>query len=109
MSSLRDDGMVSLEVARNGNVPNVWTLNLQTRELRQWTDAMTGAVSPVVLRQEGALGTVAAGALADLLLIDGNPTVDMEDTQKVATVIKGGSPVPRAEMFSVLSTSLDPN
>jgi hypothetical protein len=46
---------VSLEVARNGNVPNVWTLNLQTRELRQWTDAMTGAVSPVVLRQEGAL------------------------------------------------------
>jgi hypothetical protein len=46
---------VALEEARNASIPNIWTLNLQTKELRQWTDAMTGNVSPVVLRQEGAL------------------------------------------------------
>jgi hypothetical protein len=46
---------VALDVARNANVPNVWTLNLESKELRQWTDAMTGNVSPVVLRQQGAL------------------------------------------------------
>jgi imidazolonepropionase-like amidohydrolase len=71
--------------------------------------ASATAEAAALLRQEGTLGAVAPGALADLLLIDGNPSVDLEDTQKVATVIKGGSPVPRAEMFSVLSTSLEPN
>lgn len=38
------------EVARNGNIYNLWTLDLQTGELRQYTDAVTGNVSPVVLR-----------------------------------------------------------
>ena len=42
------------EVARNGNIPNVWTLDLQTNELRQWTDTATGNVSPVVLKQPGS-------------------------------------------------------
>jgi hypothetical protein len=42
------------EVARNGNIPNVWTLDLKNGELRQWTDTATGNVSPVVLRQSGA-------------------------------------------------------
>jgi hypothetical protein len=46
---------VPLDVVRNANIPNVWTLDLESRELRQWTDAMTGNVSPVVLRQGGAL------------------------------------------------------
>jgi hypothetical protein len=39
------------EVARNGNIPNIWTLDLTTKELRQWTDALAGNVSPVVLHQ----------------------------------------------------------
>jgi hypothetical protein len=43
------------EVARNANVPNVWTLDLNTNQLQQLTDSMTGVVSPVVLRQGGAL------------------------------------------------------
>jgi len=40
------------EVARNGNVYNIWTLNLRTGELRQWTDTMGGNVNPVVLRDQ---------------------------------------------------------
>jgi hypothetical protein len=40
------------EVARNGNIPNVWSLNLTNGELKQYTDVATGIVSPVVLHQE---------------------------------------------------------
>ncbi len=37
------------EVARNGNIYNIWTLNLKTGELKQFTDTLTGNVSPIVL------------------------------------------------------------
>jgi WD40 repeat protein len=42
---------IAPEVAKNGDVPNVWTLDLQTNELKQWTDTVTANVSPIVLRQ----------------------------------------------------------
>jgi hypothetical protein len=38
------------EVARNGNIYNIWTLNLKSGELKQYTDTLTGNVSPIVLR-----------------------------------------------------------
>ncbi|MCC7033443.1 MAG: PD40 domain-containing protein, partial [Acidobacteria bacterium] len=38
------------DVARNGQIYNLWTLNLKTMELKQYTDALTGNLSPVVLR-----------------------------------------------------------
>jgi hypothetical protein len=38
------------EVAQNGNIPNVWTLNLTNGQLQQLTDARSGNLSPVVLR-----------------------------------------------------------
>jgi hypothetical protein len=37
------------EVARNGNILNIWTLDLTSGELRQYTDAVGGNWSPVVL------------------------------------------------------------
>jgi hypothetical protein len=40
---------VEPEVARNGNIYNVWTLTLSTGELRQYTDAVGGNLSPIVL------------------------------------------------------------
>ena len=40
------------EVARNGNIFNIWTLDLKTGELRQYTDAAGGNVSPVVLTDD---------------------------------------------------------
>jgi hypothetical protein len=39
------------EVARNGNVFNIWTLDLTSGELRQYTDAVGGNWSPVVLNE----------------------------------------------------------
>jgi hypothetical protein len=40
------------EVARNGNIHNIWTLSLKTGELRQFTDTLTANVSPIVLRDQ---------------------------------------------------------
>jgi len=55
-STATDPGVsIPLAVARNGNIPNVWTLDMETNQLRQWTDTATGNVSPVVLRQPGTL------------------------------------------------------
>ncbi|MGE3273707.1 MAG: hypothetical protein AB7O67_01255 [Vicinamibacterales bacterium] len=47
------------EVARNGNIYNIWTLAMNTGELRQYTDALTGNLSPVVLREGDATPQVA--------------------------------------------------
>ena len=43
---------VEPEVARNGQVFNIWTLGLKTGELKQFTDAVGGNFSPVILRDE---------------------------------------------------------
>ena len=45
---------VTPEVARNGNIFNLWSLSLKTGELRQYTDAVGGVYSPVVLAKDGS-------------------------------------------------------
>ena len=40
------------DVAKNGTIHNVWTLNLKNGELQQYTDALAGNFSPVVLRDD---------------------------------------------------------
>jgi hypothetical protein len=42
------------EVAKNGNIHNVWTLSLKNGQLQQYTDALAGNYSPVVLREGAA-------------------------------------------------------
>ena len=39
------------DVARNGMIFNIWTLNMKNGELRQYTDALGGNVSPVVVHE----------------------------------------------------------
>ena len=52
-SSTATDPAVPLdpEVAKNGNIYNIWTLDLRTGELRQFTDVLGGNFSPVVLKE----------------------------------------------------------
>ena len=52
-ASTATDPTVPLEpdVARNGNIFNIWTLDLNSGELRQYTDAVGGNWSPVVLNE----------------------------------------------------------
>lgn len=45
--------MLAPEVARDGNIPNVWSLDLTSGDLKQWTDTATGNVSPSILREGG--------------------------------------------------------
>ena len=40
------------DVARDGEIFNIWTLNLEDGELRQLTDTSTGNVNPIVIRPE---------------------------------------------------------
>jgi hypothetical protein len=49
-STATDPGQsITPEVARNGNIYNIWTLGLKTGQLRQYTDALGGNTSAVVL------------------------------------------------------------
>jgi imidazolonepropionase-like amidohydrolase len=47
-------------------------------------------------------GTLAAGKLADMILIDGDPTVHIEDVRKIAVVIKGGHVYDPAQIEAAL-------
>ena len=44
--------VIDPEVARNGSIYNIWTLSLKTGELKQYTDALTANVGPIVLRDQ---------------------------------------------------------
>ena len=52
-SSTATDPTVPIEpeVAKNGNIYNIWTLDMKTGELRQYTDALGGNLSAVVLNE----------------------------------------------------------
>jgi hypothetical protein len=42
------------ETAKNGNIYNLWTLDLNNGELKQFTDALGGVFSPIVLKDSAA-------------------------------------------------------
>ena len=50
---------INPEVAKNGNIYNIWTLNLKNGELKQYTDALGGNVSPIPLKDENKQQKVA--------------------------------------------------
>ena len=51
-------------------------------------------VNARLLRREGELGVVAAGAIADLLIVDGNPLEDLsvlaEPEEHLSAIMQGG-------------------
>jgi imidazolonepropionase-like amidohydrolase len=47
----------------------------------------------LVMRADGGLGTISAGSLADLLLVDGDPLKDvaiMTEADRLVLIMKGG-------------------
>ena len=51
---------------------------------------MATLTSGAVMGVDGERGVIAAGKLADMILVDGDPTKNIADIHKVDTVIKGG-------------------
>lgn len=54
--------------------------------------AATGAAGTILGRPE--LGTIAPGSAADLIIVAGNPAVDVHATRRIRTVIRAGEPLP---------------
>jgi len=55
------------------------------------------------LGREKELGTIESGKLADLLLLDANPLVDIRNSQKIRAVVVNGRYLSRADLDSMLS------
>jgi hypothetical protein len=65
--------------------------------------ATSGAAS--FLGVSDSVGTVQAGKLADLVIIDGNPLVDIRSTQSIRTVIVNGRVLDAAERRTILAAT----
>lgn len=116
LSDVIDAGLGSLEIAARAGVPIGLgtdllgeTHDMQSRELEIRAAVQTNAevlrsatvVNAALVRHEGQLGVILPGALADLLLVDGNPLADLSvlggqgeriDLVVVDGVIRVGTP-----------------
>lgn len=63
---------------------------------------MATLTSAQVIGVDGSRGVIAPGKLADMVLIDGDPTRDMADIEKVDTTIKGGKVYDAAKLEQAL-------
>jgi hypothetical protein len=63
---------------------------------------MATLTSAQVIGADRERGTIAAGKLADMILIDGDPTAHIEEVHKIAVVIKGGHVYDPAQIEAAL-------
>ena len=92
------------EVARNGNIFNLWSLSLKNGELKQYTDALGGVLSPVVLSKDGA-----APKLAFVDYYKGSYTLhtfDLKEPLHTAASADFGTPGPITDFQAPLQHTL---
>jgi imidazolonepropionase-like amidohydrolase len=64
----------------------------------------TATINPAqFLGMTDSLGTVAFGKVADLVLLDGNPLVDIANTKRIRAVIQGGQLLNRGALDAMLA------
>ena len=104
-----DGGLRSLEICKRAGVPVAYGSDLlgalqidQSREFLLRRDAAAPieiirsatTIGAKVLRQEGKLGTLKAGAFADLILVDGDPLEDLglfqDQGRHLSLIMKAG-------------------
>jgi imidazolonepropionase-like amidohydrolase len=109
LARVRDRGVEAIRIARAEGIPIVFGSDLlgamQSRQSREFLlrlpaqtplEILQGATSVAarLLRQEGQIGVVVAGAFADLLVVDGDPTrtLDMfaEPEAGLRLILQGG-------------------
>ena len=94
---------VDPEVARNGNIYNLWTLNLKNGELKQYTDSLGGNLSPVILKD--AKGT----KVAFITYYKGQyglHTIELNKPLRSAATADFGAPGPVIDFQAPLSHTL---
>ena len=92
------------DVARNGNIFNLWSLSLKTGNLQQYTDALGGVLSPVVLSKDGA-----APRLAFVDYYKGNHslhTFELKEPLHTAASADFGTPGPIVDFQAPLQHTL---
>jgi imidazolonepropionase-like amidohydrolase len=64
-------------------------------------DALRAAtiVPAKVMKRDQELGTVAPGRLADVILVDGDPTTDIRDIRRVVLTVKDGTVFDPAKLY----------
>lgn len=72
-------------------------------------DALRAAtVTPArVMRIADSVGTIAPGNVADLVLLAGNPLVDIRNTRRIAGVFRGGRWLPETRIAAALDSLTD--
>ncbi len=109
IETVRSRGLESLSIMREAGLPMAYGSDLLGDMHRHQANEFTirGRVLPAheviasttwlaarLLRQEGRIGTVAAGAHADLIVVDGNPLADLSlltgQGRHIPAIMKGG-------------------
>jgi imidazolonepropionase-like amidohydrolase len=55
-----------------------------------------------IMKKDTELGSIAPGKLADLILVNGDPSTNISDIRKVETVMKGGSLMYPSELYPAM-------
>lgn len=55
-----------------------------------------------VMKRDNELGSIAPGKLADMILVNGDPAVNISDIRKIDTVIKGGTVMYPKELYPAI-------
>jgi imidazolonepropionase-like amidohydrolase len=79
-----------LEIYNESGIPAAEVLRMATLTAAQ------------VMKRDNELGSIAPGKLADMILIDGDPTTNISDIRKVDTVIKGGDLMYPKELYPMM-------
>jgi hypothetical protein len=84
------------ELYVNAGIPPAEVLRLAT----------LGAAS--VMKRDNEYGRIAPGYISDLILVDGDPTIDISDIRKVRTVLRGDRLYDTAALFQSLGVAPAP-
>ena len=95
---------VEPEVAKNGNIYNIWTLDLKNGELKQFTDSLGGNVCPVPLKD--AKGQNRVAFITYYKGDYGLHSVDLNKPLKVAATSDFGAPGPIIDFQAPLSHTI---